>query len=92
MLVKYHAGEGISTNRQALVTARRYLLHKYRSRLKRQKHHLAEQYLHLALALEQNGEKYRSLGFTLKALLSSPRHAGIRNEVFRVLRRRVHEG
>jgi glycosyltransferase involved in cell wall biosynthesis len=92
MLVKYHAGEGISTNRQALVTARRCLLRKYRSRLKQQKHHLAKQYLHLALALEQNGDKYRSLAFIVKALLTSPRHAGIRNEVFRVLRRRAHEG
>jgi len=88
MLVKYHAGEGISTNRQALVTARRYLLHKYHGRLKQQKHHLAKQYLHLALALEQTGDKYRSLGFILKALLSSPRHARIRSEVFQILRRR----
>jgi len=92
MLVKYHAGEGISTNGQALVTARRYLLRKYRSRLKQRKHHLAKQYLHLALTLEQNGEKYKSLVFILKALLSSPRHPEIRNEVFRVLRRRAHEG
>jgi glycosyltransferase involved in cell wall biosynthesis len=92
MLVKYYAGEGISTNRQALVTARRCLLRKYRSRLKQQKHHLAKQYLHVALALEQNGEKHRSLAFTVKALLTSPRHAGIRNEVLTVLRRRAHEG
>ncbi len=92
MLVKYHAGEGISTNRQALVTARRRLLRKYRSRLKQQKHHLAKQYLHVALALEQNGENYRSLVFIVRALLTSPRHVRIRNEVFRVLRRRAHEG
>jgi len=76
MLVKYYAGEGISTNRQALVTARRYLLRKYHNRLKQQKHHLAKQYLHLAVAVEQNGEKYRSLAFILKALLSSPRTRG----------------
>jgi glycosyltransferase involved in cell wall biosynthesis len=85
MLVKYHAEEGISTNRQALVTARRCLLRKYRNRLKQQPHHLAKQYLHVALALEQNGEKYRRLAFIVKALLTAPRHAGIRNEAFRVL-------
>jgi hypothetical protein len=86
-LTKFHAGEGISTDRPALVTARRYLLHKYLGRLKEQKHHLAKQYLLLAVALGQNGEKYQSLAFILKAFLTSPRHAKIRNEVFAAARR-----
>jgi glycosyltransferase involved in cell wall biosynthesis len=89
-LTKYYAGEGISTNRQALVTARRHLLHKYHSQLKRQKHHLAKQYLLLALALAQNGERYTSLVFVLKALLTSPGHAKIRSEVFEALHRKGH--
>jgi glycosyltransferase involved in cell wall biosynthesis len=87
-LTKYYAGEGISTDRQALVTARRHLLNKYHSRLKRQKHHLAKQYLLLALAMKQNGEKYGSLVFVMKALLTSPGHAGIRSEVFEAMRQR----
>lgn len=87
-LTKYYAGEGISTNRQALVTARRHLLRKYHSRLQQEKHHLAKQYLLLAAALEQNGEKYGSLILFLKALLTAPRHAKIRYEVFAAVRRR----
>jgi glycosyltransferase involved in cell wall biosynthesis len=87
-LTKYYAGEGISTNRQALVTARRHLLRKYHNQLKRQKHHLAKQYLLLALALAQNGEKYGSLMFVLKAFLTAPWHAKIRGEVFEAVRQR----
>lgn len=83
-LVKYHACEGISTNKQALVKARRYLLRKYRRRLKEQKHYLGTQHLHLALAFLENGNRYRSLFFGLKALLTSPRHALIRKRVFEI--------
>ena len=86
VLVKYFIGDGISVNRPALVAARRHLLHKYGSRLRQQKHHLAGQYLYLATALRHNGEKYKSLPFVLRALLISPGHPGIRSEVFESVR------
>jgi glycosyltransferase involved in cell wall biosynthesis len=89
-LVTYHQGEGISSDKDALVTARKYLISKYRKRLKGQKHHLAQQYVRLAHALEQNDEKYRSLLFFLKAAMVAPRHAGIREEAFAAVRR--HRG
>jgi glycosyltransferase involved in cell wall biosynthesis len=86
VLVKYHLGDGISVNRPALVAARRHLLHKYYDRLKQRKHHLARQYLYLASALRHNGEKIRSLPFLVKALMTSPGHAAIRNEVVQSVR------
>lgn len=89
-LVKYHVVQGISTNTQALVTARRYLIGKYHRRLKRHKHHLAMQYLLLAHALSQNGEKYKGFTFILKALLTAPLHARICNESFQIISRRLH--
>ncbi len=72
-LVKYHATEGISTNRRALVTARRHLLNKYRSRLARHKMHLAQQYVWLAIALEQNGNTIASWFYVVRALFTLPR-------------------
>jgi glycosyltransferase involved in cell wall biosynthesis len=87
-LVKYYRGEGISTDKEALVRARRHLLAKYRKRLQGQKHHLAQQYIYLALALEQNDEKYMSLLCFLRALIIAPRHSGIRTEVMDAVRRR----
>jgi len=89
-LVKFYQGQGISTDTDALVTARKYLISKYRKRLKGQKHHLAQQYVRLAHALEQNDEKYRSLLFFLRAVLSAPRDAGIREEARAAVRR--HRG
>jgi glycosyltransferase involved in cell wall biosynthesis len=86
VLVKYYFGDGISMNSQALVAARRHLIHKYRDRLKQRKHHLAKQYLHLAYALRYNGEKYKSLRFILRAFLTSPRHARIRKDVLASVR------
>jgi glycosyltransferase involved in cell wall biosynthesis len=80
-LVTYHLGTGISVNRAALVAARRHLLRKYGARLRRQRHHLAGQYLYLAMALQHNGERLKSLPFFLRALLTSPLHARLRNEV-----------
>ena len=85
-LVKYYAGEGISTNRLALVKARQHLLRKYRHRLKEKKHYLAMQRLHLALALRESGNRYRSLFFSLKAFLTSPRHARISEKVCEILK------
>jgi len=80
-LVKFYFGAGISSNRQALVTARRHLLRKYRRRLGRRRHHLAGQYLYLATALQHNGQRLRSLPYFLKAFLTSPLHAQLRDEV-----------
>jgi glycosyltransferase involved in cell wall biosynthesis len=71
-LVRYYAGAGISTNRQALVTARRCLLRKYRHRLAREPQHLARQYLYLADALRQNGEAWTSFAHTIEAFLIAP--------------------
>lgn len=81
-LVRFYFGTGISSNREALVVARRYLLRKYRSRLGRRKHHLAGQYLYLATALQHNGQRLRSLPYFLTALLTSPLNARLRNDVF----------
>jgi glycosyltransferase involved in cell wall biosynthesis len=85
-LVKYYLGDGISSDRQALVAARRHLIRKYHARLKQQKHHLAKQYLHLAHALRHNGQLCRSLPFVLRAFLTSPRHARIRSDVLQSVR------
>ena len=87
MLVKYHAVDGISTNKQALVTARRHLLRKYRRRLGQHGHHLAKQCLHLAGALEDVGATYRCLLWLLKARLAARRHAVIRQEASEEMRR-----
>lgn len=87
-LVKYHVVEGISTNTQALVAARRYLIRKYRRRLKIHKHHIAMQYLHLAHALSQNGEKRQGFMFVLKALLTAPRDSRIRSDALQIISRR----
>jgi glycosyltransferase involved in cell wall biosynthesis len=48
-LVKYYAGDGISTDREALISARRYLMEKYRDRLEQNQHHLLSQKLHLKI-------------------------------------------
>ncbi len=80
-LVRYYAGEGISTNGSALVAARRYLIQKNYARLKSPRHHLAKQFLLLAMALDQNGQPYQSLGYVLKALATAPKNERIRREV-----------
>jgi glycosyltransferase involved in cell wall biosynthesis len=48
-LVKYYAGDGISRDREALVSARRYLMEKYRDRLEQNQHHLLSQKLLLKI-------------------------------------------
>jgi glycosyltransferase involved in cell wall biosynthesis len=52
-LARYYAGNGISTDQEAQVVARRYLIDKYQKRLEKNKHHLAAQYLRLSIALQQ---------------------------------------
>ncbi len=86
-LVNFYIGQGISTDAEALVTARKRLLNKYRKRLKRQSHHLAWQYIHLALALDETNRKYSSLLCFLRAFQASPRHPEIRREVSEAWRR-----
>ncbi|HVF91206.1 MAG TPA: glycosyltransferase [Blastocatellia bacterium] len=49
-LVRYYDCEGISTNAGALVSARRYLMDKYRQRLEEHRCHLISQQLHLRVA------------------------------------------
>ncbi|HKG22592.1 MAG TPA: glycosyltransferase [Blastocatellia bacterium] len=49
-LVRYYDCEGISTNAVALVSARRYLIDKYRRRLEEHRCHLVSQHLHLRVA------------------------------------------
>jgi len=80
-LVKYHYGDGISSNTEALVRARRHLLQKYGARLRHHRRHVAGQYLYLALALEDNRERLASQGYFLRALLTSPPHAGLMKSV-----------
>ncbi len=78
-LVKYYLGPaGISTDRDALVVARRRLLDKYRARLRRRPHQLASQYLFLAAAMWDNGQKLPSVGALLRALATCPTRAQIR--------------
>ncbi|HKO97823.1 MAG TPA: glycosyltransferase [Pyrinomonadaceae bacterium] len=86
-LVRFYLGEGISTDGKALIKARRHLLAKYRRRLKLQSHHLAWQYVHLALALDENDRKYLSMLCFLRAFLASPNHPEIRREVSDAMRR-----
>jgi hypothetical protein len=87
-LVRYHAGPGISTDTQATVLARRYLIAKYRKRLSVQRHHLAYQYLLLADALRVNGSKYRSRALAVAALLGSPATPRVRRKAAVILRGR----
>lgn len=85
-LVRYHAGPGISTDIQATILARRYLIAKYRKRLRVQRHHLAFQYLLLADALRLNGSKYRSRALAVAALLRSPATPRVRRKAADILR------
>jgi glycosyltransferase involved in cell wall biosynthesis len=87
-LVTYHAGPGISTNAGAQVTARRYLLAKYRRRLARPAHHLAGQYLCLGLALAEAGRTLPACALVLRALATAPRHPRLRARVSALLRTR----
>jgi glycosyltransferase involved in cell wall biosynthesis len=87
-LAKYYFGQGISTDRSALVAARRHLIRKYRRQLTKPRRHLAQQYLHLAVALQNNGEKLASLQCEFKALLTSPWHRRIRQDALALLTRR----
>jgi glycosyltransferase involved in cell wall biosynthesis len=91
MLVHYHDVDGISTDRHARVVARRRLLRKYRSRLRRHPNHLAHQYVLLARALEDTGHTFRALLCHLRALRTLPRDAGIRLGVREVIHRLKHE-
>jgi hypothetical protein len=85
-LVRYYASNGISTDTHALVWARRYLMKKYRRRLRVQRHHLAHQYLLLADALRRNGSKYRSRVATVMALRAAPADPLVRWKVAAMLR------
>ena len=74
-LVRYARTEHkdrISNDTQALVHARRRLLHKYRDRLKRDRRHLAMQYFHLAVAARANGDWIGTAGCLARALAISP--------------------
>jgi glycosyltransferase involved in cell wall biosynthesis len=85
-LVKFYAGGGISRDTQALVRARRYLIAKYRKRLRVERHHLAHQYLFLADALRVNGSKYRSMVLAVAALLRSPADPLVRRKAADIIR------
>jgi hypothetical protein len=87
-LAKYYFGQGISTDRAALVAARRHLIRKYHRQLANPRCHLAQQYLHLAVALQNNGEKLASLRCELQALFTSPWHPRIRQDALALLNRR----
>jgi glycosyltransferase involved in cell wall biosynthesis len=72
----YYMGSGISTNRSALVAARRYLMRKYIERLRTSPRHLAWQFFHLAEALDKNGDKVRGIGWVMRAWVAAPRDIG----------------
>lgn len=76
VVANYHAGPGISTNRVALVAARRRLIAKYGECLRERPGDLARQYLWLSVALERNGEKLRSIGCALRAWWLAPTRIG----------------
>lgn len=84
-LVKYFATDGISRNTQALVTARRYLINKYRRRLRLRKHYLAGQYILLARALYENDNEYQGSVRAAYAILISPRHPRICRDALTML-------
>jgi glycosyltransferase involved in cell wall biosynthesis len=84
-LVSYYACEGISTNTQALVIARRHLLKKYRARLEREKTHLAKQHLQLARAYYENGARLAPVWLALKALLLCRLEFGLCKDAFQIL-------
>jgi glycosyltransferase involved in cell wall biosynthesis len=78
LLVDYHATRGISTDGAALVAARRYLLRKYRHRLRG--HHVAYQYVLLARALADNGQSFLAKRYAARAVLASPRCEAVRRD------------
>ena len=89
-LVRYHAVQGISTNTAALVVARRRLLRKHHKRLSQHKDHLAQQFVYIAVALEQDRRILLSLVFLLRAIVLSPGWR-IRYQVIEALQRRAQE-
>lgn len=86
-LVKYYASnDGISTDTHALVLARRYLIRKYRKRLRVERRHLAHQYLLLADALRMNGNRGHSQALAALAMLACPGNSQVRRRVREILR------
>lgn len=85
-LVRYYANSGISTDTQALVQARRYLIRKYRKRLRAHRHHLAHQYLFLADALGLDGSRYQSRALAIVAFCTSPADSRVRSRAVDILR------
>jgi glycosyltransferase involved in cell wall biosynthesis len=85
-LVRYYEGPGISTDTWAMVQARRYLIRKYRKRLRARKHHLAYQYLLLADAHRENGSWLRSQVLAAAVLLGRPEHPRVRAKATHMLR------
>lgn len=85
-LVRYYAMEGISTDTQALVRARRHLIRKYRQRFRIQPHHLAHQYLLLADAHRANGSELRSAALAAAVLLKCPADPRVRRKAADIVR------
>ena len=65
--VRYYAGPGISTDRKALVDARRLLMEKHAARLGETPGHLAWQRLHLASALAAHGQTRAAVAQAFRA-------------------------
>src|ERR1700730_12727520 len=86
-LVKWYEGEGISSDTNATVVARLYLLEKYRGRLEGNDLHLAGQYVDIALAFCANANIPESQEFALQALRTFPSHPFVQETASRFLPR-----
>jgi hypothetical protein len=71
-LLRYHAGAGISTNLDAVASAREYLLAKHREHFRGQSHCLAYQYSKISTARLQAGQTAEARRAALRAIRARP--------------------
>jgi glycosyltransferase involved in cell wall biosynthesis len=71
-LVKYYATEGISSNTNALIVARKLLLEKYFEDVEKNKKFLGNQYFDIGIALCSCGEFERGKIYLIKAVKAYP--------------------
>jgi glycosyltransferase involved in cell wall biosynthesis len=72
LLVRYHAGEGISTNLEGIAAARAYLLAKHGGHFRGQARYLAYQYSKMATARLLGGRSEAARRDALRALRADP--------------------
>jgi hypothetical protein len=85
LLVRYHAGAGISTNLEGMAAARASLLEKHRDHFRGQSRYLAYQYSKIATARLLAGRTAAARRDALRALRADPWSPGVALRAFAVL-------